>query len=217
MSRSFIAKNPTPLYNRADFPDLLQKNSLPVDEQGLFRPLEMIALPGTKFTLTQIVSPQVAQVTTGDYPHGPVYLDLSHVEEVSPLTYNRARILPPPETILERLKQAVGLPYIWGGNWSEEIPGVNLPIGVDCSGLLYQATSGFTPRNTSQLLNFGKKVEQESLQPLDLILWQGHVIIALNASTTIESLLGKGVIIQPLKTRLSQISPQISYVIRRFI
>jgi len=26
--------------------------------------------------------------------------------------------------------------------------------GVDCSGLLYQATNGFTPRNSRSLLNF---------------------------------------------------------------
>jgi cell wall-associated NlpC family hydrolase len=92
--------------------------------------------------------------------------------------------------------------------------------GLDCSGLLYQATGGWTPRNTSQLVSFGKAVpvagkspEQvvADLEPLDLIVWSGHVVIVLDQNTVIESRLecGKagrgGVMTTRLRQRLSEI------------
>lgn len=73
--------------------------------------------------------------------------------------------------------------------------------GVDCSGLLYQATKGFTPRNSRSLLQFGSGVVIEGksvkelkklLQPLDLIVRNGHVVIVLDGERTIESR-GRGI------------------------
>ena len=68
--------------------------------------------------------------------------------------------------------------------------------GVDCSGLLYWATNGATPRNTSALVNYGTgvmimglSIDQilTELKPLDLIVWSGHVLIVLPGERVIES------------------------------
>ena len=92
--------------------------------------------------------------------------------------------------------------------------------GLDCSGLLYQATGGWTPRNSSRLISFGQGVAISGkqapeiaalLQPLDLIVWNGHVIIVLDRQTAIESRLqcGKpgngGVVMTPLPQRIAEI------------
>ena len=73
--------------------------------------------------------------------------------------------------------------------------------GLDCSGLLYQATNGYTPRNTSSLVSYGApvriaglKVDQsiQKVEPLDIIVWRGHVIVILNKEHVIESRLDYG-------------------------
>jgi cell wall-associated NlpC family hydrolase len=130
----------------------------------------------------------------------------------------------------------MGSPYVWGGNVQggvaeliEFFYGGALPAaaqhrltlaGLDCSGLLYQATGGWTPRNTSQLVSYGRGVPVEGkkpdeiagmLEPLDLIVWNGHVLIVLDRQTVIESRLecGKkgngGVMTTVLKQRLTEI------------
>ena len=125
----------------------------------------------------------------------------------------------------------VGLPYIWGGNWSAGVPALLALYppsdeitetmraiwslkGVDCSGLLYEATDGFTPRNTSELVYYGTPVAienksisaiQKMVRPLDLIVWKGHVVIVLDAEKTIESRHKHGVVITPLKERLEEV------------
>jgi hypothetical protein len=86
--------------------------------------------------------------------------------------------------------------------------------GVDCSGLLYYASNGCTPRNTSALVHYGQsvliegKTTQEILQhveALDLIVWAGHVICVLDKETAIESKVGAGVVTTPLEERLEQV------------
>jgi hypothetical protein len=83
--------------------------------------------------------------------------------------------------------------------------------GVDCSGLLYEATNGYTPRNTSDLFQFGnflpiENIEiEKNIQPLDIILFPGHVIIIINQQTCIESKENHGVIISQLKTKLHEL------------
>ena len=71
------------------------------------------------------------------------------------------------------MEALTGTPYVWGGNWSSGIPEMvhfyppKSPLdekterywnlkGIDCSGLLYQTSGGATPRNTSQLIYYGK-------------------------------------------------------------
>ena len=91
--------------------------------------------------------------------------------------------------------------------------------GVDCSGLLYEATGGYTPRNTVALVEFGAPVPIAGLsaadiirrmEPLDLIVWQGHVLIVLNRDRVIESRLDctgtrDGVRVRPLLDALNDI------------
>ena len=69
-------------------------------------------------------------------------------------------------------------------------------MGVDCSGLLREANKGNTPRNTRQLLTVGNPVDIEGLtmdqiiskvQPLDIIVRDGHVVIILDQDRAIES------------------------------
>jgi len=61
--------------------------------------------------------------------------------------------------------------------------------GVDSSGLLYYATNGYTPRNSSSLVSYGNpvriaglKVEEiiQKVEPLDIIVWIGHTGVILN-------------------------------------
>jgi hypothetical protein len=68
--------------------------------------------------------------------------------------------------------------------------------GLDCSGLLYQATGGLTPRNARSLVEFGRGVRiagldaesvAKKLRPLDLIVWSSHVIVALDEDRVVES------------------------------
>ncbi len=92
--------------------------------------------------------------------------------------------------------------------------------GVDCSGLLYKATKGYTPRNTSGLTVFGRALEIEGLtvseiipllRPLDLIVWQGHVICMMEDGKTIESVLAEGkVIIRDAKMRLEHVVSELN-------
>lgn len=90
--------------------------------------------------------------------------------------------------------------------------------GVDCSGLLYWATNGATPRNTSALVNFGtgvtiadRSLDQmvAELKPLDLIVWRGHTLIVLPGGRVIESTWkpenNGGVYISSLRSRLLEI------------
>lgn len=68
--------------------------------------------------------------------------------------------------------------------------------GLDCSGILYEATNGYTPRNTSKLVTFGNPVEIADLSideiiqkvdPLDIIVWRGHMMVILDRDKIIES------------------------------
>ncbi|MEO6695584.1 MAG: peptidoglycan endopeptidase, partial [Ignavibacteria bacterium] len=86
--------------------------------------------------------------------------------------------------------------------------------GVDCSGLVYQATNGSTPRNTSSLINYGEGLDIsgknssqifDMLQPLDLIAWSGHVIIVLENNMVIESTPAQGVHKSDLQGRLKSV------------
>lgn len=230
MSRFALAKIPTPLLNIPHFPDIFSQKTLPLDESGLFRGLEMIALPQTKFEILQQINEKIVEVKTIDYPCSPLFVDNRFLIPCSSSTPDRQKILPSIEKILTCLHAAIGVPYLWGGNWKEGIPQMLSFYqphvsdsklfthwtlqGLDCSGLLYEATSGYTPRNTSELLYFGepilienKKIKdiKTNVSPLDLIVWKGHVIIVLDNHCVIESTHKQGkVLISPLEKCLEQ-------------
>jgi len=227
-----IARMPTPLLNCPHFKEIFH-TKLPLDHQGLLKETELIAFPGTKFQVLSSTHEQIWQVRMLDYEK-PLFTDRRFLTLVSPDTLERPKILPSSFEILETLIRLKGVPYVWGGNWHTGIPEMlefyppSQPLdpfslnhwtfkGVDCSGLLYEATRGYTPRNTSTLVRWGESVPIEGLsldafipllKPLDLIVWVGHVVVIFDANSTIESWLGKGVILCPLKERFAEILQQ---------
>lgn len=172
MSTHLVAIKPTPLYNTPHFINIFGASTLPLDEQGLLRAIEMIAFPKTCFQLIREISPLILQVSTQDYPNGPVYIDKRFVQ-ITEKPQEREKLLPPKEIVLSRLKSSLHLPYIWGGNWGKGIPELldlysppntlkeenphRTLSGLDCSGLLYEATLGFTQEIPASFLHLEKK------------------------------------------------------------
>jgi hypothetical protein len=242
-----LAVLPTPVLNTPDFAGVFggpDGQTLRRDSCGLIRALEFVALPGTPFRIEETIgSPRgtVYRVTTDDYPYPAetgYFIDSRFVTTTAGPPPPRPRRLPPLKTVIAGLLAAQGSRYVWGGNLRGGIPELlsffppHQPQrlsprerdlwqlrGVDCSGLLYEATGGFTPRNTSALVAFGDAVPIAGLaaeeivrrmEPLDLIAWQGHVMIVLDRQRVIESRLdstGKrdGVRVTPLLAALTRI------------
>jgi hypothetical protein len=247
---SLFATTFTPLLNTPRFSEVFGGEdgcSLPLDGQGLIRAVETIAFPNTKFQIVDKIDAHIVQVATGSYPCASLFADSRFL---SASGQERALALPPLSLIIERLYTLVGTPYVWGGNQSGGIPELlhfyppKRPLdetmdrlwqlkGVDCSGLLYEAANGATPRNTSWLVHFGKAVPIAHLsldkiptviKPLDLIVWPGHLIIVLDDKTCVESRPESGVTVQPLLDRLVSMKrapldawqPSHAFVIRRW-
>lgn len=239
-----VVRASAPVLNTPDFTAVFGGTSgqdLKTDRCGQVRELEYIALPGTVFTILKKLrsgAADIYQVETDEYaapPHVRLYVDGRFLTHERTVPVPRRPLLPPREEILSALKAAVGAPYVWGGNILSGVPelaawfdtgsgnddrGRRILAGLDCSGLLYHATGGWTPRNTSQLIKFGQRVDIAGrqaaeiatlLQPLDLIVWNGHVIIVIDRQTAMESRLecGKpgngGVVMTPLPERIAEI------------
>jgi hypothetical protein len=239
-----VARTAAPVLNEPNFKAVFGGaggQNLKTDRCGQLRELEYIALPGTVFTILgklKVGTADIFQVETDDYPtpaNVRLYVDgrFLALEHAAPVP--RRPLLPPREEVLSALRGGVGSPYVWGGNVQGGVPELaelfyrgirgddtkRLTLaGLDCSGLLYQATGGWTPRNSSRLISFGQGVAVSGkqapeivalLQPLDLIVWDGHVIIVLDRQSAIESRLqcGKpgngGVVITPLPQRIAEI------------
>ncbi len=250
--------------------DTLQPR-IKTDEKGHIRELEYIALKDTKFRFINSYKfgrIYVYEVETSDYPSNKkLYIDSNFVVRCLKDFPGRDKTMPPREDILASIRSMVGLPYRWGGNYADGIEQLLkfYPIGdcvnrdefirknkkiwtlegVDCSGMLYQAANGATPRNTSQLVEYGEGLDIEGLgveqilqklEPLDLIVWSGHVVVVYDKESVIESRPrysdgGKGgVRIHSLKKRLKDIistrkpvneysnsSKDKQFVIRRFL
>jgi len=235
----------TPVLNTPDFAGVFgggDGNTLRADSCGHIRALEFIALPGTRFRIEETRgkgSNTVYRVATEDYPYpapNGYYVDSRFVQTGKEQPPTRALKLPPRTKVIANLLAAQGRDYVWGGNVSSGIPQMlrlfppRQPLspeaagrwqmrGVDCSGLLYEATGGVTPRNTSALVGYGKAVPVAGLnaaaivgrlEPLDLIVWNGHVLIVLDRLRLIESrpdCTGKpaGVRVRPLRAALDEI------------
>jgi len=106
--------------------------------------------------------------------------------------------LPTAAQILNTVESLSGSIYVWGGDDPRGVPTLEklyppkTPLtpemrkkwtlqGVDCSGLLYYATNGLTPRNTSSIVQYGtgltiadKSVDEiiALTKPLDIIAWK---------------------------------------------
>lgn len=240
-----VARSAAPVLNSAAVAGVFggrDGRTLKTDRCGQVRELEFIALPGTAFKLLERLQrdgTDVYRVETDDYPMPAgtaLYVDSRFIRRHAEQPEQRRRTLPSREVVIAALREAVGRPYVWGGNVRQgvqELLGMyyrggfsvenekRLTLaGLDCSGLLYEATDGWTPRNTSRLVSFGRGLTVAGrsavelagmLEPLDLLVWNGHVIIVLDRETTIESHLkcgqpaNGGVVLTPLRQRLTEI------------
>jgi hypothetical protein len=228
----------TPVLNRPDFELVFggaDGKTVMTDGKGLVRALEFIAFPDTLFKIIHEIQKtgySILEVKTPEYVcETPLYIDSRFV------AFKKEKPLPRPKPLLSidkitaSLNAMEGRPYMWGGNYcngieqmlefyppSGTIPAETISLwilkGVDCSGLIYQASGGYTPRNTSSMLNYGKGLEISGLSaekisnlvmPLDLIVWLGHVVLVLDADTVIESSQASGVVKSNLVARLRSI------------
>jgi hypothetical protein len=229
----------TPVLNTSDYNSVFgynDGNSVKLDNRGLIGEIEFIALPNTVFEILESISANdhfMYKVITDDYPYknSLLFVDSRFVKLLNSKPPYRTIENLSDENIISNLNSLNGLMYMWGGNTpngiselldyyppkseiSENIKSLWKLKGVDCSGLLYYATVGATPRNTSSLITFGDSVNINGLnaeqisnivQPLDLIAWDGHVVIVLDNQTTIESTPDRGVHKTNLLSRLKYI------------
>ncbi|HEY2810149.1 MAG TPA: hypothetical protein VGJ00_02005 [Rhabdochlamydiaceae bacterium] len=254
-----LAKYPTPVLNRPDFSSCFggeKGDRLLLDDQHLLRAVETILFPLASLELLEkMPQPHIWRARTKEYPSQEnLYVDERFLISVETRPPQRLQMLPSKECILEHLQELIGARYIWGGNWPQGIaqllewyaPSIAISNqlqemwqlkGVDCSGLLYFATQGFTPRNTSQLVQWGESLPiggkgldaiLDILLPLDLIVWKGHVIVVFDKTTAVESKAGHGVVTAPLQERLdfllkekkavdSYITSEPAFVINRWL
>jgi cell wall-associated NlpC family hydrolase len=103
-----------------------------------------------------------------------------------------------PAAVAERF---LGAPYLWGGRES---------LGLDCSGLVQAAlfACGLAcPRDTDQQEAMGRAIDRGEFGRGDLVFWNGHVAIGLDAARIIHA---NGhhmmVAIEPLEAAISRIS-----------
>jgi len=194
-----------PLFNSPLFDEELQSNRLFFDSQNLWRFLEVLLFPEMPYQVEECTS-SVCRVTSPVYPSAsPLY---THSRLISPCLLSDRPSLPSLSLFLQRIDECVEkkIPYLWGGNLPEgvdvlrQIYPLHSPLdslseqvfdlrGVDCSGLIYWASSGVTARNTSELIFAGTGVQIEGLsskeivsklQPGMIIVWKGHVLVVTN-------------------------------------
>lgn len=85
-----------------------------------------------------------------------------------------------------------GVPYVWGGT----TPGK----GLDCSGLTQYSyrQAGLELPRVAQSQNVGARIPESQAMAGDLVVWDGHVAMALGDGTLIEA--GDPVSISPMRT-----------------
>lgn len=219
------AKEYTPVLYTDDFSWVFgggSSSGLLLDDWEQVDPLEFVAFPKTGFEIRGVSLDRphpILRVISEEYSYVPDsghYIDARFVDifwkPVRPIE-KRVALLPKPEEIIRKLRSQVGKQYVWGGNTQIGIkklltyyrPNITLDTkmrskwildGFDCSGLLFWATHGVTPRNTSNLVSYGtgltlsgKTLEEvrSMLRPLDIIVWVGHNLIVLDNDEVIES------------------------------
>ncbi len=217
-----VAKIATPVLYTDDFSSVFgwTGSQLKFDDYWEIDELEFIALPKTVFVIKWVIlkpnNVKILKVETTDYPYPTdkwYYIDSRFVKIYSTKPSERIKILPSKEEVLSNLVSASGSIYTrWGNNkngiiqlllWYpssgsivKELRDQWMLKWVDCSGLLYEATKWYTPRNTSTLLSYGtwvniewKNVDEiiKEVTPLDIIVRKWHVIVILDNKRAIQS------------------------------
>jgi len=249
--------NPTPILNTKDFQEVFggkNKDTLKADAKGHIRALEFIALEYMIFEIVEKTDfPYIYKIKCDFYKNTELYIDSRFTTFIKDKKDISLKYLLDKEKILNKLLSYLGDQYLWGGNFSKGIKNLLkyypaakslqqkekdkwILKGADCSGILFEATNGYTPRNTSELLHFKEPVLIKTLKPdqiardvkpLDIIVFKGHIIIVLDSNNTIESRENFGVIKTSLIERLREIHKtkkaanfyknENDYVIRRWI
>ena len=218
VGKYIVAYTSTPVLHTPDFKAQFGGSdgmTLNFDSYGEIDALEYVALENTVFELKRELDNDIYEVITDDYPvENMLYIHKNFVSDIKRVEPEaRVSDLPSKEEILKRLKSIEGKDYVWGGNDPNGIPKIlelyapNSEISsvkkmqwqlewVDCSGLIYWATDGYTPRNTSWIVDYwetldivGKSLEEITpmLEPLDIIVWRGHMLVVYDEDYTIES------------------------------
>lgn len=95
----------------------------------------------------------------------------THLQDGTGLVNNRY-LLHVTDTIIHRLQQQLGKPYVWGGETPEE--------GFDCSGLVYYAYNSMLatklPRTADAMYHFpqARNISDRDLQRGDLLFFRIH-------------------------------------------
>ncbi len=242
-----VAILPAPVLNTPDFSSVFggsDGKTLKLNKKKLIREVEFIALPQTVFAIEETIKKdghEILKVSASDYPYPSpkgYYIDSRFAEKRVEKPEERKKVLPGRDAIINNLISSKGAVYIWGGNYVRGLPemlefykpsselSVDIKTGwmlkgVDCSGLLYEATNGYTPRNVESLFNYGLPVEikgkssgeiAKKLRPLDIIVYKRHVLIVLNSRDVIESSISRGVHIKNLRNTIRDLSKKMKPV-----
>jgi len=232
----------TPVLNSPDFNRIYGGKdgmSLAFNKNSLVKELEYVAFPGSVFEIKEeykIEDHSIYKVKSDEYDivlNGTeLFIDSRFVELKDSKPERKIISKPSKEQIYKYFDECENVDYVWGAN---NINGVDKMLefykpngnikpkiynhwcmkGLDCSGLIYEATNGYTPRNTHQMVSYGEGVNIEGksvyeiaelLEPLDMIVWKGHVIYVYDKNTTIQSAHSEGgVVKKDLVSTLSKI------------
>lgn len=213
----------TPVLNTPEFETIYGGNdgrTLKFSKSGLVKELEYVAYPGAVFKIIEEIQKDgysVYKVETDEYDivlgGTELFVDSRFVETKDKKPEKKMINKPAKDQIYEYFDKSIGADYVWGANNLDGVdkmleyykPNGNISSskfnhwcmkGVDCSGLIYEATGGYTPRNTHQMVTYGEGVNikgkspieiAEMLEPLDMIVWKGHVIYVYDKNTSIQS------------------------------
>ena len=218
-----IATTPCPILNTPDYNNVFggrNRHRLKRDKVQLIREVELVALKDTVFKISGVCedfnNQKMYKVSTDSYPYNSskgYFIDSRFVKIVDQKPSPRISKVPSKTMLRYKLLSMVNSTYLWGGNWHEGISAMkdyyppSKPIygdirkgwmfrGVDCSGLIFEASDGYTPRNASSLVKFGEPVHIEGLtpeeiaantRPFDLLGWRTHVMMILDDKNIIQS------------------------------
>src|SRR5579872_5494121 len=98
------ASFPTPVLNSPDFSQIFGGDdgaTLPLDDQGLLRPVETVLLKGTKVVITGREREGIYKISTEAYQGDKLYVDGRFLDKADRYTGENLVKMPPAEKIFE--------------------------------------------------------------------------------------------------------------------